>query len=83
MPEKDVEAAEDEQRAATFEESKRELERRENAKSDQALEEKATDQLAEHNDQADHADSTDHDAQSTDDSASHKVDGDHHNDDDE
>ena len=82
MPEKDVEAAEDEQRAATFEESKRELERRENAKSDQALEEKATDQLAEHNDQADHADSTDHDAQSTDDSASHKVDGDHHNDDD-
>lgn len=35
MPEKDVEAAEDEQRAATFEESKRELERRENAKSDQ------------------------------------------------
>lgn len=35
MPEKDVEAAEDEQRAATFEESKRELERRENAKSNQ------------------------------------------------
>ena len=35
MPEKDVEAAEHEQRAATFEESKRELERRENAKSDQ------------------------------------------------
>ncbi|WP_295731708.1 ATP-dependent zinc metalloprotease FtsH [uncultured Limosilactobacillus sp.] len=35
MPEKDVEAAADEQRAATFEESKRELERRENAKTEQ------------------------------------------------
>ena len=34
MPEEDVVAAEDEQRAQTFEESKRELERRENAKAE-------------------------------------------------
>ena len=82
MPEKDVEAAEDEQRAATFEESKRELERRENAKSDEALENKETDQLADHNAQDDHNDSTDNDATSTqDDTSSHQVDNDHHDDD--
>ena len=82
MPEKDVEAAEDEQRAATFEESKRELERRENAKSDEALENKETDQLADHNAQDDHNDSTDNDATSTqDDTSSHQVDNDYHDDD--
>ena len=82
MPEKDVEAAEDEQRAATFEESKRELERRENAKSDEALANKETDQLADHNAQDDHNDSTDNDATSTqDDTSSHQVDNDHHDDD--
>ena len=82
MPEKDVEAAEDEQRAATFEESKRELERRENAKSDEALENKETDQLTDHSAQDDHNDSTDNDATSTqDDTSSHQVDNDHHDDD--
>ena len=82
MPEKDVEAAEDEQRAATFEESKRELERRENAKSDEALENKETDQLADHSAQDDHNDSTDNNATSTqDDTSSHQVDNDHHDDD--
>jgi cell division protease FtsH len=82
MPEKDVEAAEDEQRAATFEESKRELERRENAKSDEALGNKETDQLADHSAQDDHNDSTDNDATSTqDDTSSHQVDNDHHDDD--
>lgn len=82
MPEKDVEAAEDEQRAATFEESKRELERRENAKSDEALENKETDQLTDHSAQDDHNDSTDNDATSTqDDISSHQVDNDHHDDD--
>ena len=81
MPEKDVEAAEDEQRAATFEESKRELERRENAKSDEALENKETDQLADHSAQDDHNDSTDNNATSTqDDTSSHQVDNDHHDD---
>ena len=82
MPEKDVEAAEDEQRAATFEESKRELERRENAKSDEALEKKETYQLTDHSAQDDHNDSTDNDATSTqDDTSSHQVDNDHHDDD--
>ena len=82
MPEKDVEAAEDEQRAATFEESKRELERRENAKSDEVLENKETDQLTDHSAQDDHNDSTDNDATSTqDDTSSHQVDNDHHDDD--
>jgi cell division protease FtsH len=82
MPEKDVEAAEDEQRAATFEETKRELERRENAKSDETLENKETDQLTDHSAQDDHNDSTDNDATSTqDDTSSHQVDNDHHDDD--
>ncbi|WP_251548069.1 ATP-dependent zinc metalloprotease FtsH [Limosilactobacillus caecicola] len=75
MPEKDVEAAEDEQRAATFEESKRELERRENAKADQddqtAAIDQPDDQAAGHDSTADDADqgheSTNDSNQSTDD----------------
>lgn len=62
MPEQDVAAAADEQRAATFEESKRELERRENEKADETTshrEEQATDQNDDQNNE-NSSDSHDH-----------------------
>ena len=64
MPEADVEAAEDEQHAATFEESKRALERRETEKVE-----------GDHDDGAE----TDHDSQTPDSSASNDQ-NDHHDD---
>ena len=54
MPEEDVVAAEDEQHAQTFEESKRELERRENAKAE-AAEENAQESIGQDQDTDDGA----------------------------
>ncbi len=54
MPEEDVVAAEDEQHAQTFEESKRELERRENAKAE-AAEENAQESISQDQDTDDGA----------------------------
>ena len=58
MPAKDVAKESDEQRAATFEESKRELERRENERHDQAMEDQH-DQEEDHNDSDDGHDDSD------------------------
>ena len=72
MPEEDVEAAEDEQRAATFEEAKRALERRENDKSDQDAMDDPVAELADHHDDnqdGDNKSADDQHAKATDDAA--------------
>ena len=94
MPEKDIAAASEEQRAATFEEAKRELERRENEKDAELTTEKHPalseanneSDVASHTDSAaahdDSADDSHHDDSSAADKPDHSApaDDDHHDD---
>ncbi len=59
MPAKDAAKESDEQRAATFEESKRELERRENERHDQALDEREQEEKDQHDSSDDSHDDSD------------------------